>query len=67
MTEENENPTEVVEDVPPPPATPPPQWEYRTNFKVNDRMKDIVNLSIEVSKAEIKRLRKKIDKLTYGS
>lgn len=45
----------------------PPTWEYRKNFKVVDKMKHIVNLSIDVSKAEIEQLRKRIEKLTYGS
>jgi hypothetical protein len=78
MTEHDENPEEATEaaaspeapaDEPPaePPAPPPPQWEYRTGFKVVGRMKEIIHLSIEVSNAEIRMLRKKIDKLTYGS
>jgi hypothetical protein len=50
-----------------PNGPPPPQWEYRTNMKVTERLKHVVNLTIDVSKAEITRLRKQIDKLTYGS
>lgn len=46
---------------------PPPTWEYRKNFKVVDKMQKIVELTVEVSRAEIKRLRRQIDKLTYGS
>ncbi len=43
-----------------------PAWEYRKNFHVTDRLKDVVGLTIDASKAEIARLRKRIDKLTYG-
>lgn len=46
---------------------PPPSWEYRTNMKVTERLKEVVNLTIDVSKAEIARCRRQIDKLTYGS
>ena len=45
----------------------PPAWEYRKNFKVVDKMQKIVELTVEVSRAEIRRLRRQIDKLTYGS
>ena len=48
-------------------ANPQPSWEYRKNFKVVDKMVNIVNLTIDVSKSEITRLRRQIDKLTYGS
>lgn len=45
---------------------PPPQWERRTSFKINDRMKDIVEKTIDVSRAEVVRLRRKLEKLQYG-
>jgi hypothetical protein len=44
-----------------------PSWEYRKNMKITERLINIVNLSKDVTQAEIARLRKKIDKLTYGS
>ncbi len=48
------------------PENPAPQWEYRTNMKVVERMRNIVNLTIDASKAEIAQLRRKIEKLQYG-
>jgi hypothetical protein len=50
-----------------PPEKPKPQWEYRKNFKINERMKHIVNLTIQATNSEIKSMRRKIDKLKYGS
>ena len=48
-------------------ANPQPEWEYRKNFKIVDKMKNIVNLTIDVTRAEQARLRRQIEKLTYGS
>ena len=50
-----------------PPGAPPPQWEYRTSFKIVGRLKEVVNLTMDVTQQEIARYRKKISKLTYGS
>ncbi len=49
------------------PKPPPPQWEYRTNMKVTGRMAEVVKLTIDVSKGEVNRLRRQLEKLTYGS
>lgn len=46
---------------------PAPKWERRETMKVTERLKEVVSLSVEVSKAEVTRLRRKIEKLTYGS
>lgn len=45
----------------------PPQWEYRKRFKVNEGMKEVVQLSIDLSRAEVSRYREKLRKLTYGA
>jgi hypothetical protein len=45
----------------------PGVWQYRKTLKINQRMAHVVNLTIEATKAEIKVLRRKVDKLTYGS
>lgn len=59
---EDPKPEEAQETKP-----PPPQWERRTSFKINDRMKDVVQKTIDLTRMEIASLRRKIDKLTYGS
>lgn len=46
---------------------PPPQWEYRTEFRINTQMREVLNLARKVTEAEIERLRRKVEKLTYGS
>ena len=46
---------------------PPPEWEYRTEFRINTQMREMLNLARKVTEAEIDRLRRKVEKLTYGS
>ena len=73
MSEENQGgenttpETPAVETQEGPPKPPPPQWEYRTQMKVTGRLTEVVKLSIDVSKAEVNRLRRQLEKLTYGS
>ena len=45
----------------------PGVWQYRHTLKINQRLADVVNLTMEATKMEIASLRRKIDKLTYGS
>jgi hypothetical protein len=47
-------------------GTPTPAWQYKTSFGINDRMKEVIELTIRVANEEIARNRRKIDKLTYG-
>lgn len=50
------------------PETPePPKWEHKTEFGINTKLKDIVSKAIDASSAEVERLKRQIDKLTYGS
>jgi hypothetical protein len=68
MADETENKT--PEALPEPEKTegpPGPTWEYRNNMKITERFTAIVNMTKDVAQAEINRLRKKVDKLTYGS
>jgi|WetSurSiteA1Bulk_404760.scaffolds.fasta_scaffold308405_2 hypothetical protein len=44
-----------------------PQWEYRKTFKINERMKEVLTLTKGVAEQEVAGLRKKLDRLTYGS
>jgi hypothetical protein len=45
----------------------PGVWQYRHTLKINQRMAEVVKLAIEASKMEISMLRRKVDKITYGS
>lgn len=46
---------------------PPPTWEYREEFRINAQMREMLHLAKKVTEAEIDRLRRKVEKLTYGS
>ena len=45
----------------------PPKWEYRTRFRINDEMTKVVGLTIKATEHELVALRRKLNKLTYGS
>lgn len=46
--------------------TPPEiKWEKR-EFVINEKMKDVCRLGIKATEAEIKALRRKLEKLQYG-
>jgi len=44
-----------------------PAWEHKKRFGIHDRMKEIILLSKDASEKEIKRLKRKVRKLQYGS
>jgi hypothetical protein len=48
-------------------APKPPEWERRENLAINERMKEVLLLTKQVAEKEIESLRRKLDKLTYGS
>lgn len=51
-----------------PPAKPPlSSWEYREEFKIVGEMRKVINLAVDASEYEISMLRRKIEKLKYGS
>jgi len=60
-----------MSDEPKAPETPEepakPQWEYKTEFGINTKLRDIVHKAIDASSAEIVSLKRKLDRLTYGS
>lgn len=43
------------------------QWQYKEEFAINTKMREVIGLAIKASEAEIGTLRRKLDKLTYGS
>jgi hypothetical protein len=49
------------------PKETPPNWEYKTDFAINTKMREVVAKSIEASELELAGLLRKLDKLTYGS
>jgi hypothetical protein len=49
------------------PAPEAPKWEYKTEFGINTQMREVVRLTVSATEAEIKLLRRKLEKLQYGS
>ncbi len=49
------------------PKTEAPQWEHKTEPGIHNKMREIIHLSISASEAEIKVLKRKLEKLQYGS
>jgi hypothetical protein len=45
---------------------PKATWEYKTEFAINTRMKEILKMTLVAAQAERDRLKKKLDKLQYG-
>jgi len=43
-----------------------PEWQYKNDFAINSRMKEILQLTIQATEAELAQLRRKLNKLTYG-
>jgi hypothetical protein len=60
--------TNPVEEIKAEPAKEEPQaqWEYKTEFAITGRMKELVHKTIEATEAELAMLRRKLDRLTYG-
>ena len=44
-----------------------PAWELKTGFKINDRMLEVLQATKKLCEEELSQLRRKLDKLTYGS
>lgn len=42
------------------------EWKYQNEFPIQGRMREVVKLTIEATKAERDKLRKKLRKLQYG-
>lgn len=49
------------------PKKPQIEWEYKTEFGINARMREIIDTTIKVAEAEIATYKRKIERLTYGS
>jgi hypothetical protein len=43
------------------------EWKYQKEFPIQGRMREVIKLTIEATKAELEKNRKKLRKLQYGS
>lgn len=46
--------------------TPKASWQYKEDFGINVKMKEILRATLAASEAEVVRLRKKLERLQYG-
>jgi hypothetical protein len=44
-----------------------PEWKHRTRFPIQDRMAEVIRLTIKATQSQIEVERKKLRKLQYGS
>ena len=49
------------------PEKPKATWEYKEEFGINTRMREILEETKKVCEAQIEQYRRKLEKLTYGS
>lgn len=56
MSEDNKTPEEK-----------PPQWQYKEDFAINAKLKEVIERTAEATTAEIDNLKRKLEKLTYGA
>lgn len=42
------------------------EWKYQKEFPIQGRMREVIKLTIEATKAELEKNRKKLRKLQYG-
>lgn len=66
MSEETKAPEEQTPAADPP-EPPRAQWRYKQEFGLITHMRTIINETIKVTRLEIDRQRKKLNKLTYGA
>jgi len=60
---------EACVDCPKPEETSKAQatWEYKTEFGIAAKMREVIEVTVKVAETEIERYKRKIEKLTYGS
>ncbi len=62
---------EVKADAPPAEEAkaeePKAEWKFKRNLGINEEMKKVIHLTIDAANAEIAVLRRKLERLTYGS
>jgi|HubBroStandDraft_3_1064219.scaffolds.fasta_scaffold223059_2 hypothetical protein len=75
-----DDPSQVIVDAAPPTVEPEPEvvveeapkepqasWEFREEFGINNRMKEVIAITLSAANAERDVLLKKLEKLQYGS
>ena len=46
---------------------PQAQWKYKTRFPIQDRMTEVIGLTIKATESQLKVYRRKLRKMQYGS
>jgi hypothetical protein len=67
MSDETKPPETIEEETSKTEEKPPPAWEYKTEFGIHTKMKEVIHRTIDVTSEHIEDLKRKLDKLTYGS
>ena len=64
-------PAQPQAEAAPGPEPEPPvgsaEWKYKKNLGINEEMKKVINLTMSATQSEIAVLRRKLERLTYGS
>jgi len=47
--------------------TPPPEWKYKEEFGIVSKLREVVKATQIASEKELADLRRKLERLTYGS
>lgn len=47
--------------------TPPPEWNYKEEFGIVTQLKQVVKATQKATEMELAELRRKLERLTYGS
>lgn len=49
------------------PKKPQATWKFKTRFPIQDRMEEIIHLTVAVADKELVRLRRKMERMRLGS
>lgn len=49
------------------PTKPKPEWVHKKEFRIVGELRNVVGLAKDASEKEVAALRRKLDRLTYGS
>lgn len=65
MSEEDTTPPEIPSEEPKVEGPPRAEWKYKTEFGIVNEMRNVLQLTLAASEAELKMLRRKLQKLQY--
>ena len=57
----------MTEEKKEPDATPQANWEYRQEFGIVTKMREAIKITKGATESELALLRRKLERLTYGS